>query len=227
MPQKDKEKPSASHKILSVVGIILCVILIPILIINITLIVKSYTSADQVPSIGGYAPLIVLTGSMEPEIKSGDLIFVKQADPSQVKVDDVIAFFDPDGNGTSILTHRVKEVYEENGTLYFRTQGDANNAMDRLPVAADKIVGVYTDTRLAGAGNVAMFMQTTAGLVVCVFIPLVLLVAWDIFRRRNYEKKTRQDTDALLAELQALKAAKAAEQNSTAPAQSEDPANPE
>ena len=230
MPPKNKEKSSAPGKALTVVGIVLCVILIPILILNVTLIIKSYTNSDEVPKIGGYAPLIVLTGSMEPNIKSGDLIFVKQIDGSEVKVDDVIAFFDPDGNGSSILTHRVKEIYEENGKLYFRTKGDANNAMDRTAVSEDKLVGIYRDVRLAGMGNVAMFMQTTAGLIVCVFVPLVLLIGWDIFRRRRYEKQNQQDTSELLAELEALRAAKAAEAGGIPAepeeAQSEDPSDP-
>ena len=211
---KDKEKSTAGHKALTVIGVILCVILIPILVINMTLIVKSYTNTEEVPKIGGYAPLIVLTGSMEPEIKSGDLIIVKQIDPEEVKEKDVVAFFDPDGNGTSIVTHRVIEVYEEDGTLYFKTQGDANDTADRLPVSEEDIVGIYL-TRIGGAGNVAMFMQTTAGLIVCVVVPLVLLIAWDIFRRKRYEKLNKQDTDALLAELEELKAAKAQEQKNS------------
>lgn len=211
MSQPEKEKSTVNHKILTVIGVLLCVILIPILVINITLIVKSYTNKDEVPKIGGYAPLIVLTGSMEPEIMSGDLIMVKQIDAKDVKEKDVIAFFDPDGNGTSILTHRVNEIFEENGTLYFKTQGDANDTEDRLPVAEDKLVGVYVNFRISGAGNVAMFMQTTTGLIVCVAVPLVLLIAWDVIRRKRYEKKNQQDTEALLAELEALKAAKEAE----------------
>ena len=211
MASEKKEKASASHKALTVIGTVLCIILIPILIINITLIVKSYTDADQVPTIGGYAPLIVLTGSMEPEIMSGDLIIVKQIEVGDVQVGDVIAFFDPDGNGTTIVTHRVVEIVDGN-ELSFRTRGDANNTDDRLPVPAKDLVGVYR-TRIPGMGSVAMFMQTTAGLIVCVFVPLVLLVGWDLIRRRRYEKRSRQDTDALLAELEALRAAKAAEQD--------------
>ena len=214
MPQSNKEKTTVSHKILTTMGIVLCIILIPILIINVTLIVKSYTNTEDVPMFGGYAPLIVLTGSMEPDIMAGDLIIVQQIDGKDVKEKDVIAFFDPDGNGTSILTHRVEEIYEENGTLYFRTKGIANDTADRLPVAEDKLVGIYV-TRIGGAGNVAMFMQTTAGLVICVVVPLILIIGWDIFRRRRYEKMNKQDTDALLAELEALKAEKAQEQQNS------------
>lgn len=208
--QKKEESSPASHKALTVVGTIICVILIPILIINITLIVKSYTNKNEVPKIGGFCPLIVLSGSMEPVISSGDLIICKQIDSDKVKVGDIIAFFDPDSTGTAVLTHRVTEIAEENGALAFRTKGDANNTEDRLPVPADDLVGIYK-SRIPGAGNVAMFMQTTAGLVVCVIVPLVLLVAYDVIRRRRFEAQNQQDTAALLAELQELKAQKAAE----------------
>lgn len=197
------------HKIFSAVGIILCVILIPMLAVNLTLLIKSFINSEDVPSLGGYMPLIVLTGSMEPEIMEGDLIICHTSDASDIKVGDVIAFFDPDGNGTSVLTHRVIEIIEENGSLRFRTKGDANNAEDRLAVSADRLVGEYR-FRIPGAGNAAMFMQTAPGLIVCVVLPLILLVGYDIIRRRMYEKNRKEDTSALLAELEALRAEKAA-----------------
>lgn len=204
---------SKSHKIMSVIGIIICVLLVPILFVNITLIIKSYTNKDEVPKIGGYCPLIVLTGSMEPSIEDGDLIVVKQIEGEDVKVGDVIAFFDPESTGSSVLTHRVIEVLNEDNSLSFRTKGDANNTEDRLAVSEDKLVGIYK-TRIPAAGNIAMFMQSTAGLVVCVILPIILLVGYDIIRRRRYEKENQKDTAALLAELEALKAEKAAKENS-------------
>lgn len=202
-----KEKTSITHKVLSVIGVILCIILVPILIINITLIIKSTTNKDAVPSVGGYLPLIVLTDSMYPEIKSGDLIICHTVDAEAVREKDVIAFFDPAGNGTSVVTHRVVEVITEGGKLFFKTKGDNNNVEDKTLVPAENLVGIY-QTRIAGAGNVAMFMQTTTGLIVCVVLPIILLVGYDIIRRRLYEKKNKTDTDALLAELEALKAEK-------------------
>lgn len=102
-----KEKSSVTHRVLTIIGTVLCVILIPILLINITLIAKSFINKDEVPSIGGTLPLIVLTDSMHPEIESGDLIICKTAKTEDIKVNDVISFFDPAGNGTSIVTHRV------------------------------------------------------------------------------------------------------------------------
>ena len=206
-----EKKTTTGHKILSIVGTVLCIILAPILILNLILIVKSYTNTEKVPDVGGYLPLIVLTDSMHPMIDSGDLIICHTIDAKDVKVDDVISFFDPAGNGTSIVTHRVIEVVEDNGALSFRTKGDFNNTEDKEPVPADKLVGIYR-TRIAGAGNVALFMQSTAGLIICVVLPIVLLVGYDIIRRRIYEKNKQDDTKALLAELEALKAAKAAKE---------------
>ncbi len=204
----EKEKASLTHNILTVIGTILCVILVPILIINLILIVKSFTNKDEVPSVGGIFPLIVLTDSMYPEIEAGDLIINKTIEPEEVKVGDVISFFDPAGNGTTIVTHRVIEITSENGEIAFRTKGDYNNTEDKLPVPGEDLVGIY-QSRIPAAGNVAMFMQTTTGLIVCVVLPIVLLVAYDVIRRHIYEKNKKADTDALLAELEALRAEKA------------------
>lgn len=203
MKQKDK-KWTRSQIVGAAIGIAACVILLPLLIVNLILIVKSYVSEDEVPSIGGITPMIVLTDSMDPEIKSGDLIFTKAVDPESVAVGDIITFFDPDGNGTSTVTHRVVEVLREDG-LQFRTKGDANNTEDRTPVPAENLIGVYR-MRLPGLGQAAMFMQTTPGLLVCVVVPLVLLIGIDLLRRRRMEKEQSSDREDLLAQLEALKA---------------------
>lgn len=195
-------------KALTLLGAALCVILIPILVINLTLIIKSYTNTEEVPTLGGYCPLIVLTGSMEPEISSGDMIICHTIEPSEVKTGDVISFFDPEGNGLSVVTHRVVEIVQENGSLSFRTKGDANNVEDKTPVPAENLVGIY-QTRIRGAGNLAMFMQSTPGFVVCVGLPLLCMVIYDLLRRRRYEKSKKEDTDALLAELEMLRKEKA------------------
>jgi signal peptidase len=94
-------------KFLTILGTVLCIILIPILIVNCTLIVKSYINKDEVPTFGGYCPLIVLTDSMYPDIKSGDLIICQSIDPDEVKVGDTISFFDPEGKGTSVVMYKI------------------------------------------------------------------------------------------------------------------------
>lgn len=210
-PNTPKEPTTKMNKALTIVGIVLCVILVPMLIINCTLIVKSFLNKDEVPNIGGVLPLIVLTDSMYPDIKSGDIIICQQVKAEDVEEGNDISFFDPAGNGTSIVTHRVIEIIEENGQRYFRTKGTNNNTEDKVLVPADKLVGRYTGIRFGGAGNIALFMQSTTGLIVCVVLPIVLLVGYDMLRRRKSDKKQDNDVAALMAELEALRAMQNAE----------------
>ena len=207
-----ENKGKKQGKIGNIIGVVLCVILIPILLANVTMIVKGLINPNKVPSIGGYSPLIVLTDSMFPDIKSGDLIITKAADAKDVKVGDVISFFDPDGSGTSVLTNRVVELVEEDGKLFFRTKGDANNSEDPSLAPAENLIGLY-QSKINGAGNVAMFLQSTPGLIVCIGVPLVLLVGFELLRRRNYEKSKNNDTQALLKELEELRAKQAASES--------------
>ena len=202
---KQKKKLGAGE----IVGIVLCALLIPILVVNVIMIIQGLARPSKVPSIGGYSPLIVLTDSMYPGIKSGDLIIVKSEDAEDIKVGDVISFFDPDSTGTSVVTHRVVELVTENGVLHFRTKGDANNAEDQTLVPKENLVGIYR-SKINGAGNVAMFLQSTKGLIVCIAVPLVLLVGAELLRSRKYEKAKSDDTATLLKELEELRARQAA-----------------
>ena len=85
--------PNIKRRVLNIVAIVICVILTPILILNCTLIIQSVVNKEKVPSIGKYIPLIVLTDSMYPNIKSGDLIICEKAAIEDIKEKSVISFF--------------------------------------------------------------------------------------------------------------------------------------
>ena len=211
---EEKKSSSGRGKAFTIIGIIMCVILVPILIVNVTMIVKSYTDPDAYPSFAGYNFMIVLSDSMEDTIMTGDLIVVKNADTADVKGESaegkgdgtIISFFDPDSKNSAVLTHRCKEVTtDKQGNLAFKTKGDNNNASDPKLCPAENLIGTY-QFRIPGAGNIAMWLQTTPGLIVCVAVPIILLVGYDLIMKKRYDKKKKSDTDALLAELESLRA---------------------
>ena len=215
-----KKEVDVKHLIVNVVGIVLCVILLPILIFNCVLLVKGMLNEKEVPAIGKVIPLIVITESMEPDILGGDLIVVNKVDAQTLKEGDVIAFFDPAGNGTSIVTHKIKEVIYNDGDgsiKEFKTYGinnfsaDGSPEIDRVHVPVGDVVGIYNGFRIPYLGSVAMFMQTTVGLLVCIGIPLALFIAYEVIRRRKADKANQNDINALMAELEALKQAKQTE----------------
>ena len=115
----NKEKGFNKHKLLTIIGAVMCAILIPILVVNVTLIVKSFVNEEEVPSFGGYLPLFVLTDSMYPEIESGDLIICQTIDAAEIKVGDVISV----SFGTRRLNVRVLDISEhttkENAALMY------------------------------------------------------------------------------------------------------------
>lgn len=74
----------------SVMGGILCVIFIPVIFINLTLIISTYTKPGEMPGVFGIKPVIVLSGSMEPVIQTGDMIFLHSTDPARLQTGDVI-----------------------------------------------------------------------------------------------------------------------------------------
>jgi signal peptidase len=197
------------YRLTTIVGAVLCLIMVLMLIINITLIAKSYIGKEKIPDVCGYIPLIMLTDSMNPDIKSGDLIICRQQKAENVKVGDVIAFYDPAGRGTSVVTHQVVELVAENGVTKFRTKGIANSAADEALVPADNLVGVYM-IRIPKAGRLAMFIQTPAGIVVCIAIPLLVIIGYDCVRHilydREYEKNKEKETEEFIAELERLRA---------------------
>lgn len=206
MNKSKKQTCSRLHGTLTVIGIVMCVILVPVLIVNCTLLVKSFVNKDKVPDFGGMLPMIVLTDSMYPDIKSGDLIICRTVDAEDIEVGDIISFYDPAGNGTSVVTHTVVAINDDEGTLSFRTKGINNNTEDRLSVSAEAVIARYTGIRIPGAGNVAIFMQSPTGLIICVVLPMLLLVGYDVIRRRVYEKNKGDDMAQLMAELEALRA---------------------
>ena len=191
--------------ILTLLGIGLCAILLPLLICNILLIIQGYQNPNEVPGVAGYKPMLVLTDSMSPTIKSGDLIIIKEINPNELKIGDIITFFDPAGNNQTTVTHTIKNIYKEDGVLMFETQGDNNNKPDRLLVNADAVIGIYT-FRIPVVANIIIFMQTVPGLILCVFVPLGALIIYDFIKRLIYEKRNDYEREALMAELAALRA---------------------
>ncbi|MCL2695832.1 MAG: signal peptidase I [Clostridiales bacterium] len=206
-----KTKNSFGRRLPSIIGIIICVLLAPILAMNLTIVIKSYTNPDRVPDFFGVKPFVVVTGSMEPAIFGGDLVVTKTVDPAALNVKDIIAFKD----GTAVITHRIMELTEVGGEPAFITQGDANASPDEKPVLYSQVEGIFV-FRVARLGHLAMFMQTPVGMIVFVGIPLCGFILYDIIRRRLSEKKEKSEerfTDLeAQAEIERLRAALAAKE---------------
>ena len=92
------------------------------------------------PRVTDGRALAVLSGSMQPGMAVGAMVFTETVDPTAVGVGDVITFVRPAGQG-ELVTHRVVAVDTSTGTPVFTTKGDANDVADLDPVPASSVVG--------------------------------------------------------------------------------------
>ncbi len=206
---KENTKSTVIHRVISIIGIILCALFGFLLICNLTIIIKGSIDPSKPPSVLGTTPMVVLSGSMsgtaDDHIEVGDLIFVGKAEPKELEVGDVIAFTEE--NSVTVVTHRIIEIKSaEDGTPFFITKGDANNVEDDVPVTVDRLIGIY-QFRIAGVGNFALFLQTPTGMLLFIGVPLLAFIIYDILRRQHYANKEKKNTQALEEELERLRAA--------------------
>ena len=94
-----------------------------------------------VPRLVGYQIYSVVSGSMEPAISLGSIVYVKAVEPAGLETDDVIAFYGA-RDSASIITHRIVENRVLMGE--FITKGDANQTEDMNPVPYANYIGKVT-----------------------------------------------------------------------------------
>ena len=175
-----------------IITIIIMVILCSILFISGVILVNSYIKPDEIPSFFGWKPFIVLSGSMETQIMTGDVVVVKEIDTKELKENDIVAFKDTDN---IVITHRIIEIIEdENGSTEYKTKGDNNNDEDNGYVKPEQIEGIYK-FRIGKLGNLALFVQTPVGMIICISIPLImlLLLQWKESLNNNKMKNDIQE----------------------------------
>lgn len=179
-----KEIKNRNEKIKKIISIFIYIIIIPIIVINITLIVKSFIKPNKIPDFIGYKNFVIVSESMEPTIMVGDAIFVKEVPEKELKINDIISFHD----GECINTHRIVGVSEENGIKMYRTKGDNNRGEDKEKVSYNQIEGKYL-FKINNFGNLIKVLQSKVTLAI-----LILLVCFNTYfnYRLKYKRKARR-----------------------------------
>lgn len=152
--------------------VLFLVIVLPFLIFNLTLIIKSKLYPDKIADFMGYKPFIVMSGSMETTINIGDLVIFKKVNSSSIHTGDIIAF----KNGNIVISHRVKEVINDSGTYKFKTKGDNNNVADDFIVNSDAIEGIFVN-KIPGLGSILLFLGKPIGLLMVILVIIIVSTA--------------------------------------------------
>lgn len=134
------------------------------------------------PKVAGYQVYTVISGSMEPAIPVGSLVYVKSESPQDVEAQDVIAFYGGQG-ANALITHRVLENHVVMGE--FITKGDANDSADMNPVSYSDYVGTVERTipKLGIFAQFASDLQGKLAAACLIAVALILHVVAAILRR--------------------------------------------
>ena len=187
-------------RIVKILKISIIVILAIILILNISIMIQSKIHPDQVPSVFGYKPFVVTSGSMESSINIGDLVFVKNVNYDELKVNDIIAF---KGKDDIVTTHRIVEEVEVDNEKCFKTKGDNNNTIDDEVVCKGKVEGIYSG-KIAKVGEFILFIQKPLGFIVMMLTILIICILIYFISNRNANKLDEEE----LKEFEEFKKAK-------------------
>ena len=124
------------------------------------------------PKIFGITPMVVLSGSMEPTYPVGSLIFVSNTEASELEVGDKITFYF--NKSSTVVTHRIKEKNADE--KYFVTKGDNNNTVDGEKLPYSEVIGKASDFAIPFMGYLAVYLNTTSGIILLVGIALITVV---------------------------------------------------
>ncbi len=112
-------------------------------------------------ALGWVQPLVVVSGSMEPTIRRGDLLLALPVRATDVDVGEVTSLPSP-LNGV-LVTHRVTAVTGDGATLSITMEGDANGVPDAQPYRVDAASTVWQpQVTVPGAGDVVMVLSRPA-----------------------------------------------------------------
>ena len=208
----ETQTPNKTKKIIdNIVNVVLWIFLVFSIIV--TMVVFSAQSNDGIPSIFGNSVINIVSDSMKPTFKTGDMIIVEkvtnenlhevaleinQAGNENKENGPIITYYadiDGDGRDAELETHRVIGVRESAGHYYFETMGD-NPDMSHgksKDVPMNKVVGVYNGTRIAALGGVVNFLSGSLGFFLCIVLPLILFFLYELYKFILIVIRTRRE----------------------------------
>ncbi len=177
--------------------------------------VNTFDKANR--SIFGFKAFIVLSDSMSTVdgdaskgyFDAGDLVLIKEVDPSTLKEGDIIAYTSTNTeNFGKTVTHMIRSITTDaDGNPGFVTYGTSTGTDDANVVTYEYVLGKYS-THIPKVGSFFQFLKTTPGYIVCIFLPFLLLIGIQGFNSIRLFRKYKSEQ---MAEMEAQRAAERAE----------------
>lgn len=160
--------------------------------------VSTFDRADR--NLFGYKAFIVLSDSMsKTDFDAGDVVLVKDVDPSTLKEGDIIAYTSQNtSNFGETITHKIRGLTTDaEGNPAFITYGTTTDTDDETLVTYEYIIGKY-QSHIPKVGKFFQFLKTTPGYIICILIPFMILILIEGMRCIALFKKYKAEQQAEL-----------------------------
>ncbi len=155
----------------TVFGAIAWVVILVLLFLVTSGIYQHFLSSKPYSGFFGIGYAVVVSGSMEPNIKVNDLILYQDHDREDYNVGDPIVYVRDAGTDNEMLiTHRIIEISGND----LVTRGDANRISDD-PITFDDVVGRVV-FRVPYIGVAVGFVKTPVGMWVALGFVIFLII---------------------------------------------------
>ncbi len=188
-------------------AVVWAIVILAIAMMMFTIIsVSTFDRLDR--NLMGYRAFIVLSDSMSSSgIDAGDLVLVKETNPSTLRAGDIIAYQSVgDENYGEVVTHMIRSVtMDDTGNLGFITFGTTTDTDDPNVVSYTSVLGKY-EKCIPGVGKFFQFLKTTPGYIVCIFLPFLILILIQGFNSiRLFKRYKSEQLEEIEAERQKQK----------------------
>ncbi len=210
------DSKNKKNKVLSIVSKVASYLVLAIVVAFFGISLYSRFSNNLIPS-GNSTLVVIASGSMsnknanneyvqDPSINNQfntyDIIGIsKYTSVNDVKLYDVVAY--KSKQGTTIV-HRVINIVDIDGKIFFETQGDANASKDSNIyydgyLSYDEIYGYYNGLKIPGLGVFVVFLQSNAG-IITIFAIIYCFFMYDFYSDK-YKKSIETRTSYLVEKL--------------------------
>ena len=185
-----KKRKQEEEKRKKITEIFIYIILIPVLAYNISIIIKAIIKPSETPSFLGIKTYVIISGSMEPNIKIGDIVITKSIKNKEesIKVGDIISY----RKGQNVITHRITNIEkDENGILRIATKGDNNNTEDSERILINNIDGKVI-TIIPKIGYITLILKDKVLIILIFIIAYVYISKTEKVKKRKEARKQKR-----------------------------------
>lgn len=144
-------------------------------------------------SILNFRLFTVISGSMEPKYKIGDVLVAVETEPKDIKVGDAISYLGARNNfKDKVITHEVIKIErDKNGKYYFHAKGLANAIEDPI-VMEDQLYGVVK-YKVKTLSFIYKIVGTPLGFFFFVVVPILYIIGSELMSSLLEKEEQRRN----------------------------------